>query len=414
MKKAIIITVLSIFFSGTVFAEFGEIDIHGFISQGFLQSDDHKYLLADTDDGTFEFNEIGINFATDATDNLRLGMQIMARDLGSVGNDKVDIDWAYADYRYRNWAGLRIGKIKKPYGIYNQSRDVDAARTSILLPSCIYEEKFREAALTVKGASIYGSLPGSIDYQLMYGVMTFPSEGGVEQGIEQMVPTIRIGSIDTEAEFNGEIIWNTPLDGVRIGYAYSEFTFTLNINESYISDPAILAYMQAAAEAAAGVPAGTYAGAFPANWYAAAAETVTKGDNYIVSLEYTYDNFLFAVEYSSSTMEFGGSETDAENYYALASYRFTDLFELGLYYSVHYPDKDDKDGDRYAGTAPKEKAWLKDLALSLRFDINDYWIFKLEGHMMDGLSDVNYSESDDAVDPDPDWYMFAAKLSYSF
>jgi hypothetical protein len=60
------------------------------------------------------------------------------------------------------------------------------------------------------------------------------------------------------------------------------------------------------------------------------------------------------------------------------------------------------------------KFFTKDkyFTLSLRFDINDYWIFKLEGHLMDGLADVTYNPAD--PDPDPDWMLFAAKVSYSF
>ena len=83
------------------------VQIHGFLSQGYLKSSANNYL-ADTEDGTFQFNEFGINFTTDLADGLHMGMQLFARDLGSLGNDDVIIDWAYADYFYKSWLGIRI------------------------------------------------------------------------------------------------------------------------------------------------------------------------------------------------------------------------------------------------------------------------------------------------------------------
>ncbi len=423
MKKTTIF-VLLIFFAcnSAVSGDDGGVEIHGFISQGYLQSSDYKYFLADTDDGTFEFNEMGINFSTDVTDTLRIGIQFMSRDLGSIGNDEIKIDWAYADYRYRNWLGLRVGKVKKPQGLFNQSRDIDAARSCILLPSSIYDEKLREAVLTAKGASVYGTLPGSIDYQLVYGVMTIPPGGGLEQAIEQS-SSLKLNDTDTEPGFNGELIWNTPLDGLRIGYAYSDIKFILNIAESYVN-AAMAAAMAAEMEAQQSLPPGSIT--IPPGYYPAPSEAPIEITSHMFSGEYTYGNFFIASEFFTTRM----METDNENYYVMINYRFTDWFELGFYYAAQYANKDDKDGKDAAATYQatlgqsglqfEKEAYLIDFTLTTRFDINDSWIFKLEGHMLDGLSGVDYSASDSydpddpAYEPDPGWYLFAAKLSYSF
>src|SRR5882724_11010020 len=57
------------------------LQIHGFASQGFLVSSYNNYL-AKSKRGSFEFTEVGINFTKPLTDNLRLGVQLFARDLG--------------------------------------------------------------------------------------------------------------------------------------------------------------------------------------------------------------------------------------------------------------------------------------------------------------------------------------------
>ena len=74
------------------------LDIHGFLSQGYLQSD-HNNFLADTEEGTFEFREYAINASSNLTDQLRIGAQLFGRDFGDFGNDEIVLDWGFADFR---------------------------------------------------------------------------------------------------------------------------------------------------------------------------------------------------------------------------------------------------------------------------------------------------------------------------
>src|SRR5512136_2771125 len=109
MKK-FMMTILLVGMSWNVSAlELSKLQIHGFASQGYLRSNHYDYLDAETEKGTVEFNEFGLNVTSNLTDRLHLGIQLLARDLGISGNDAVTIDWAFGDYRYRNWFGLRVG-----------------------------------------------------------------------------------------------------------------------------------------------------------------------------------------------------------------------------------------------------------------------------------------------------------------
>ncbi len=428
MKKTIII-MLSVLFVYSAFAsdEYGDVDIHGFISQGFLQSDEYKFYYADTDDGTYEFNEFGINFATDLTDEVRLGMQLLAKDLGSIGNDKVVIDWAYADYAYRDWLSLLVGKIKRPMGFYNQARDIDATRTMIFLPESIYNEIYRDSYLSNKGAALYGSVPGGIDYTLLYGIMDIPVDGGVG-----LIPVTNmratVDSVDIDNSFSADIKWNVPfLEGLTLTYNFTNWDFTHIMSQ--MPNPAT------------GAP---LAGAYQYN---------NKGEWNLFGLEYSLSDFVFTAEhrimdndnsleiYQGPVLGWVDSpqyDADFEALYVMISYSFTDWFSAAVCYSADYADSDDKDGKEaeaaygYAintlllttdptgqGRPFKEMTYLKDTSVSTRFDINDYWILKLEFHFMDGLKDVNFLESDDfrtnpSVVPDPKWYMGAVKLTYTF
>src|SRR4051812_47533602 len=102
-----------------------DVQIHGFVSEGAFWSTSNDYIGASSD-GSLKLFEGGINFSTEVSDRLRVGMQLFARDFGRL-EDAPRFDWAFLDYRWRTWLGLRAGIIKMPFGLYNESADVDAA-----------------------------------------------------------------------------------------------------------------------------------------------------------------------------------------------------------------------------------------------------------------------------------------------
>ncbi len=85
----------------------GSTKVNGFVSQGYLVSDKNNYL-GKSEKGTFEFSEMGINFTSDLSEDILLGIQFFARDLGPTGNDRVKLELAYANYTWRDWLGIRL------------------------------------------------------------------------------------------------------------------------------------------------------------------------------------------------------------------------------------------------------------------------------------------------------------------
>src|SRR3989441_7127931 len=132
-----------------------ELQVHGFISQGFLVTSANDYL-ARSSKGSFEFTELGLNFTLPATDRLTLGLQIFSHALGPIGDYRATLDWYSLDYHWRDWLGIRAGRVKVPFGLYNDSSDIDAARTSVLLPQSIYPAQNRDFLLAQTGGEVYG------------------------------------------------------------------------------------------------------------------------------------------------------------------------------------------------------------------------------------------------------------------
>ena len=283
-------------------------------------------------------------------------------------------------------------------GFYNETRDVDSLRTNIILPQSVYREIQRETLIALQGVGIYGELPlanmGSLSYQFQFGTMNIDSDGGTAKYAGSLTGGLfGTDNFDVDDVYAGSIQWGTPLEGLRLGGSI--------LNLSIMADVKTTTALGA-------VPAGT---SFVMDY-----KDITL---YVISTEYTRGNLFLAAEYFNQEIEAEiinfapASTTTAEGYYASASYRFTEMFELGTYYSIYYPDKDDKDGDALVAQGlPDHGAWQNDLALTARFDINDYWVFKVEGHLMDGTGQV--LSVDNADGTEEDWYLFAAKVTFSF
>jgi hypothetical protein len=308
-----------------------QIQIHGFASQGYLRSNHYDYLGAETEDGTVEFNEFGLDVMSNLTDHLRFGIQLFARDFGDVGNDKVTIDWAFGDYRYRNWLGLRIGKFKKAFGMYNQIRDIDAARTAIFLPTSVYSESTRSVQKSIVGIMAYGVIPGGLEYQAQYGTL----DPEVEVDLFKNSPS---SAENKEDAYALSLAWNTPIAGLKLVGTVGHFSLDLTMSGQPPSETPTQEFTSVITEPTVGI-------------------------------EYTRGPVTCAAEYRQiQYSDEGRPQRTTESYYGLLSYRFTDWVELAASYAVNYPDKDDKEGKN---SEPKAAAWLKDLAVSARFDLND-------------------------------------------
>lgn len=356
--------------------DMSNIAIHGFVSQGYMYADQY----GDAEDGTFQFNEIGINFTTTPVENLRIGLQLLSRDLGSLGNNEVTLDWAYADWSWRNWLGVRAGKMKQRFGLFNQERDVDAARLPIFLPSAVYEESYREVVSSIMGIGAYGTLPAGFSYEIQCGSLTIDDEGGLIQELEVAMGMPLSNPESDPVNVDMGLLWETPLEGLEAGITFADVGFEFE------------------------APMGTV-GIDARAW--------------VFSTSYRWRDLQLAAEYRrvETDMELAGITLwdghASRDWYVSAGYRLTDWLEVGTYYAEAYPDEDDMDGDRYEIQGkPRSMAWLKDLAVSARFDINEYWIVKLEGHFMNGLKGVPVDPADS--DPDDDWYLFAAKTTFNF
>jgi predicted porin len=135
---------------------------------------------------------------------------------------------------------------------------------------------------------------------------------------------------------------------------------------------------------------------------------------WIASIEYAAHDVLLAAEYSQWDASVTVTPALApvitatnERFYVMASFRAASWFSPGVYYSYLAPDKADRSG---------VDGELHDVAVTARYDINDHWLVKLEGHYMHGTADLNtqLNNGTPAAELAPDWGLFLIKTTAYF
>ena len=377
------------------------IELHGFASQGAFISTANDYI-GHSSRGSLELFEAGLNVSSQITDRLRVGAQLFSRDEGLYTNYSPILDWAFLDYRYKPWLGLRAGHIKIPFGLYNEYVDIDAARVSLLLPQSVYPIGNREVLLALTGGDAYGTIPldcaGELDYQAYAGTLNVPI-GMTTRAAPQVY------AVDTHYVVGGQLFYHPPIEGLKVGGS---------VLRAWINFHLDLDSATAAGLVAAGLVPKTFNGQLTESF-----EPVTLA---VASAEYTHDDWTFAAEYARWNAHVTWSQVlptqdvHSERFYGLATYRLNDQFALGGYYSVFYPNASDRGGHDPSLKKPFY-AWQRDAALSLRWDVNDHWLWKFEGHLIDGVASLfDGAVLDPTLNQSPSrfWGMFLLRTTVTF
>lgn len=376
--------------------------IHGFVSQGGFVSTSNDYI-GDSSRGSLAFFETGLNVSAEPADRLRAGVQVFAR---KVGDYEVEprIDWAFADYAWRPWLGVRAGRIKLPIGLYNEIADVDAARLPVLLPSGLYPVRNRDALIAHTGVGAYGTQPlacgraGELEYQAWLGTLSVPRSALELNGAE-------LERTDSRYVTGAQVFWRPPHEGVRVGASYTRASIDFDLTLDTALTQALIAAMLV-----------------PADFDGSLRIAQRPLQFAIASAEYSGERWTVAAEYGRSWTRQVSSlpailpeqNRDSEAFYVMGAYRPSEQLEVGAYYSVEHLDVDDRSGrDGVAAMqwAERHHGFQRDLAATLRHDVNEHWLWKLEAHFIDGTAGLMVRNRPGS---DRYWGMFLFKTTVTF
>jgi len=356
-----------------------DIQIHGFATQGYVVSNHNNYLAMDTRHGSPAWTEAAVNINDQVSDKLRAGMQFHYTRLGTFGGDDLSIDWALGDYKINQRLGVRAGKVKIRWGLFNDTQDYDPGYLWSMLPEPIYGIDIRATNLSQNGVELYGKVPlgksrGKLAYSVYYGYYWFASNDGYMAALNAagyVFPNQPGGKTP-----GFDLRWETPLRGLQLGGSLMMYNATGNMTNGTYVQP--MAY-------------------WPTYYAQYNRKKIFASGQYMKLVQYQ--------TFTVTGMEPATSGSDSRAWFAMGGYHLSDKAQAGAYYT--------RETIPSAGNNSDPANHFYDWAVSSRYDFNSSFYAKLEGHLINGNAAGFYGLNNlNGLTPKTD--VLAAKIGFTF
>lgn len=287
-----------------------------------------------------------------------MSAELLSHRAGGTDDGGVRLDYGLVDWTplasEEGRGGIRLGRIKTAYGLYNTTRDVPFKRPSIILPQSIYFERTRNLTVSADGADIYVERygeAGTLSASFAYGQPQTDTDAA-------LVGLNRPGHLDSRLA-----------PDLQVMYEGSGGTYRLAVTATRLD----LHYKP-------GLRDRLQAGHF-------------KLTPLILSAQYNAETWSLTSEYAfrrTSVADFGpffyNGKADGRSYYVQGTYRFAPQWEALVRYDAYYADNDDRNGKAFAAATrpPGFTRFAKDWSVGLRFDVTPQFVLRVEAHRVDG------------------------------
>lgn len=395
-KAAAVIFVQGIFLLWTTFAHAvnlmgGELQLHGFLTQGAVITSDNNFLGQSNKKASTDFREIGVNASLRPISDVQVSTGLLSHTAGATDNGELRLDYGLIDWTLstneKGRGGIRLGRVKNAYGLYNKTRDVAFTRPSVLLPQSIYFERTRNLTVAADGAELYLDRyyeAGSLFVTFGFGHPLIGSEA-VKVALAGLTPNGRFGSKPMPVF---QVVFEGDGGKYRLGFT------TAQIDARY--NPGVMDVLQAGQ---------------------------LKFTPKIFSAQYNAESWSLTSEFAlrpTSIQNFGKNAPDStmygQSYYVQSSYRLAPKWEALLRYDVMYTDSEDRDGKAFAAATgrPAFTRFSKDWTAGMRFDLTPELMLRAEYHRVDGTGYLPVQDNPNPSALVQHWDMFMLLASFRF
>jgi len=378
------------------FEVFEGFQVHGFLSQGYFLTTNNNLFGSSERGGSLDFTEIGINASWAPRPNLQLAVQFLSRRAGEAAEGEPEFDFGLLDYTAvateDRRIGVRFGRVRFPFGLYNDTRDVAFTRPSILLPQSIYNERTRELAISGDGIMLYGeerSTWGNLALELGPVLARVDNENSELALLFGDFP----GDLENRWSFIGRLMYSTPREALRLAVTGVRLETDYNPRLAFSDD------------------LGPGKDLF---------------EPVIFSAQYNAESWSLTGEYARRPIKHEGFlvpgfdfDIVGESYYIQGIYRIDPHWEMVVRYDVLYSDVDDRDGTKTEansqGVTPSHLLFAKDWTVGVRYNITPSLMARAEYHNVYGGTLFLFPQDNpDLSALDKKWDIFALLFSYRF
>ena len=370
------------------------LQLHGFGSQAAVRTSDNRWY-GDSPTTSFSFTEIGVNASLRADPKFLFSAQLLYRRAGDMYESNLALDYGLVDITPfaspEGRFGMRLGRIKNPLGLYNETRDVPFTHPGIFLPQVVYFDRVRNLVLSIDGAMLYG------ERYSRFGNFSATVGNGWSVLDENVEWAYLNGDFPGDIRNNGAgwiaSLWYTdPSERLKLGLSGA----TLSIR----FDP------QATAQPTLG-------------------DGHTDIDFWIASAQYNAEKWTLTAEYAREPLQWRGygpfspdRDATGEGWYLQGTYRLRSSLNLMLRYEEGYADTADRDGSKLeaatGGLLPSDFGFSKIISTGIRWDINRHWMIRAEYAYNDGTFILSPRENPDFGARERYWNLFSVQAAFRF
>lgn len=364
------------------------LQIHGFLTQGAFHSSDNN-VYGQSDDGISPgLTEIGANISYQPFNNLRFAAQGLYRRAGDVDQNNVRLDYGLVDLTLLEYGsgkiGVRGGRIKTPFGLYNETRDVAFTHPTILLPQGIYFDRSRSLMLSSDGGAFYA------EQRTGFGDFAFKFNVGIPSNELDEIKNVVLATHNARGDFETK-----PAIAAQLTYEFNEGEYILAV--SYVDME--FDYFPAFGEKL--------------------RQSTTRLRPLLFSAQYNGEKFNLTAEYEYRWNKFGNFAPEgqfvSESWYVEGSYRILPQLQATVRYDALSMNKDDPGGDAAVALKfPRHVAFAKDWVFGLRWDITSSWMLRGEYHRVHGTAWLSQLDNPDPFKTVQDWDLYGLQLSFKF
>lgn len=370
-------------------AAWPELDVHGSLGQGYVHSDGLE-VFSGSEEGSARLNEVAVNVRSLVADRVLVSGQVLSRRAGDRSEGKLRLDYLQADYSQlltdSLGLGLRAGRVKNPFGLYNSSRDVVFSRPGITTPKAVYfdDSTVRDLLFASDGAQLYGQILGA---RFVQDLVIGASDGSsLEDDLEESFGDFgALGRLQvSNFRLAQWMIQDISGQGFKGGLSY------LGAKLSFEPTP-------------------SETPTFPA--------TTLDSRIYVGSLQYRAASDVLTFEYRMNDQEttaFGQSEsTRSEGAYVQWERLFSARLKTLMRYEWSVADRNDRSGRRASERSgqPRYTRFEKDWVLGINYLPDRHWGAFAELHLVDGTAQTQNSGQGEA---ERYWEVLYLMLAYRF
>ena len=372
---------------------FENLEVHGFATQGFVKTSANSFF-GDSEDGSFDFTELGVNATLEPTPRVRLSGQLLSRNAGKMYSGSPVVDFALADVSVRSTEKESLafvaGRIKNPLGLFNETRDVAFTRPGVFLPQVVYFDRVRNVVMSSDGAGLRAQRFGDQANVNVFLAITYPQ---TDENIEYAyLGTGYSGDFEAkQPSLIGRLLVETPENELRGSFSIASTSLDFDRKPNDPIGDGRLDFVY-----------------------------------WIASLQYATEDWTITAEYMREPIDWDGFEgsifndkrADAEGYYLQAAWRARDDIEFVLRYEEGFADRADRSGKDIEqatwGLVPSHTQYSKIFTLGARWDPTPNIMLRAEYQRHNGTFILSSRENPDPSELDPDWDMFSISASYRF